>query len=153
MSCAKAPTPATHTTVMEHAFARSQMKKLKKEAEELTALDGKADVQGCPRVLASRVSAVLVPNFMDADHGSCEVVGARRKQILGPKLQYLAEIMSGAGTNQGRRQVQQINTGDWRKPEVCIKRKEWEVQRDEQSEAAVLGVASFYLTLQVLELT
>ena len=105
------------------------MKKLKKEAEELTALDGKADVQGCPRVLASCVSAVLVPNLMDADHGSCEVVGARRKQILGPKLQYMAEIMLGAGTNQGRRQVQQINTGDWRKPEVCIKRKEWEVQR------------------------
>ena len=42
MSCAKAPTPATHTTVMEHAFDRSQMKKLKKEAEEVTDLDGKA---------------------------------------------------------------------------------------------------------------
>ena len=41
-SCAKAPTPATHTTGVEHAFARSQMKKLKKEAEEVTALDGKA---------------------------------------------------------------------------------------------------------------
>ena len=41
-SCAKAPTPATHTTVVEHALARSQMKKLKKEAEEVTALDGKA---------------------------------------------------------------------------------------------------------------
>ena len=33
---------STHTTVMEHAFDRSQMKKLKKEAEEVTDLDGKA---------------------------------------------------------------------------------------------------------------
>ena len=56
---------------------------------------------------------------------------ARRRQRRGPKLQYMAEIMLGAGTNQGRRQVQQINTGDWRKPEVCIKRMRWEVQRDE----------------------
>ena len=40
-------------------------------------------------------------------------------------------IMLGAGPNQDRRQVQQINTGDWRKPEVCIKRMRWEVQRDE----------------------
>ena len=61
--------------------------------------------------------------------------------------------MLGAGAGQGRRQVQQINTGDWRKPEVCIKRMRWEVQRDEQSEAAVLGVASFNLTLLVAELT
>ena len=38
--------------------------------------------------------------------------------------------MLGAGPNQDRRQVQQI-TGDWRKPEVCIKRMRWEVQRDE----------------------
>ena len=30
-SCAKAPTPPTDKTVMEHAFARSQMKKLKKK--------------------------------------------------------------------------------------------------------------------------
>ena len=43
----------------------------------------------------------------------------------------MAEIMLGAGPNQDRRQVQQINTGDWRKPEVCIKRMRWEVQRDE----------------------
>ena len=49
--------------------------------------------------------------------------------------------------------MQQLYTGDWMKPEVCIKRKEWEVQRDEQSEAAVLGVASFDLTLLVAELT
>ena len=66
---------------------------------------------------------------------------------------FMAEIMLGAGPNQDRRQVQQINTGDWRKPEVCIKRMRWEVQRDECSEAAVLGVASFDLTLLVSELT
>ena len=43
----------------------------------------------------------------------------------------MTEIMLEAGPSQDRRQVQQINTGDWRKPEVCIKRMRWEVQRDE----------------------
>ena len=50
---------------------------------------------------------------------------------------FMAEIMLGAGPNQDRRQVQQINTGDWGKPEVCIKRMRWEVQRGVESEAAV----------------
>ena len=49
--------------------------------------------------------------------------------------------------------MQQLYTGDWMKPEVRIKGKEWVVQRDECSEAAVLGVASFDLTLLVAQLT
>ena len=51
---------------------------------------------------------------------------------------FMAAIMLGAGAGQG---------------EVRIKGKEWVVQRDECSEAAVLGVASFDWTLLVAELT
>ena len=65
----------------------------------------------------------------------------------------MADIMLGAGPSQDRRQVQQLYTGDWMEPEVCIKGKEWVVQRGVESEAAVLGVASFNLTLLVSELT
>ena len=83
MSCAKAPTTATHRTVMEHAFARSQMKKLKKEAEEVTALDGKANVQGCPRVLASCVAAVSLTRRWPG--WSCHSGGATILQARSPR--------------------------------------------------------------------
>ena len=83
MSCAKAPTTATHTTVMEHAFARSQMKNLKKEAEEVTALDGKAGVQGCPRVLASCVAAVSLTRRWPGC--SCHSGGATIIQAPSPR--------------------------------------------------------------------